>query len=310
MSEEKFSSILDNLTGAAVRGEAVADERLEKGYGGRASVAASEPTGFKNFHRSLCARFGYTHDEQFWWRDLVSLEEHIAINVSPRAADAPSESSELRQALLDVRHAIQFSYDSVGGIDKMPVMMHHDGTVVEFIDSVLKSRAADALDSQPTYSSHQATNCAECGEHKHTPLRIDAMGGYVCLTCIDNKLGALLGEFGQQSEASAGIGEDARFGELIAAYDAAIYSTQKAVRLGSIVAYIDSRASAAPVTAIAPDAAIKIISDTQKHLVDTVRAFGDVSCAAYLSTWHKPDAIAKALGLAAPQQEGSEAGNG
>lgn len=47
-----------------------------------------------------------------------------------------------------------------------------------------------------TYASTQATNCAGCGEYKHTPLRIDAMGGYVCLTCIDRKLGTLLGEFG------------------------------------------------------------------------------------------------------------------
>src|SRR6185312_9866945 len=39
-----------------------------------------------------------------------------------------------------------------------------------------------------TYSSTQATNCAVCGEHKHTPLRIDWMGGYVCLTCIDKQL--------------------------------------------------------------------------------------------------------------------------
>lgn len=46
------------------------------------------------------------------------------------------------------------------------------------------------------YASKQATACAGCGEHKHTPLRIDAMGGYVCLTCIDQKLGSLLGEFG------------------------------------------------------------------------------------------------------------------
>ncbi len=46
------------------------------------------------------------------------------------------------------------------------------------------------------YASKQATTCASCGKHKHTPLRIDAMGGYVCLTCIDQKLGALLGEFG------------------------------------------------------------------------------------------------------------------
>ncbi|EKS9800288.1 MULTISPECIES: hypothetical protein [Burkholderia] len=39
-----------------------------------------------------------------------------------------------------------------------------------------------------TYSSVQATNCACCGEYKHTPLRIDWMGGYVCLTCIDREL--------------------------------------------------------------------------------------------------------------------------
>lgn len=43
-----------------------------------------------------------------------------------------------------------------------------------------------------TYSSKQATNCAGCGLRKHTPLRVDDMGGYVCLTCIDNRLGELL----------------------------------------------------------------------------------------------------------------------
>lgn len=42
--------------------------------------------------------------------------------------------------------------------------------------------------AQTTYSSTQATNCAVCGEQKHTPLRIDWMGGYVCLTCIDKEL--------------------------------------------------------------------------------------------------------------------------
>lgn len=47
-----------------------------------------------------------------------------------------------------------------------------------------------------TYASTQATNCACCGKYKHTPLRIDAMDGYVCLTCIDQKLGSLFGEFG------------------------------------------------------------------------------------------------------------------
>lgn len=43
-----------------------------------------------------------------------------------------------------------------------------------------------------TYASTQATNCAVCGQHKHTPLRVDKMGGYVCLTCIDKELDRLL----------------------------------------------------------------------------------------------------------------------
>lgn len=45
--------------------------------------------------------------------------------------------------------------------------------------------------SEFTYSSRQATNCAGCGRYRHTPLRRDEMGGYVCLTCIDRELDRL-----------------------------------------------------------------------------------------------------------------------
>lgn len=62
-----------------------------------------------------------------------------------------------------------------------------------------------------TYSSTQATKCAGCGEHKHTPLRVDAMGGYVCLTCIDKKLGGLLGEFGYEDDPQRKDAERYRF---------------------------------------------------------------------------------------------------
>ena len=64
---------------------------------------------------------------------------------------------------------------------------------------VWQARAGLAKKAEPSavysYASTQATKCAGCGERKHTPLRIDAMGGYVCLTCIDQKLGLLLDEF-------------------------------------------------------------------------------------------------------------------
>ena len=33
---------------------------------------------FKNFHRLLCERFGYVHDDEHWRRDQLSLIEWIA----------------------------------------------------------------------------------------------------------------------------------------------------------------------------------------------------------------------------------------
>ncbi|MDN7900134.1 hypothetical protein [Burkholderia cepacia] len=53
------------------------------------------------------------------------------------------------------------------------------------------ARAASSIETVAegfTYATTQATACASCGEHKHTPLRVDQMGGYVCLTCIDREL--------------------------------------------------------------------------------------------------------------------------
>ena|SRR3990167_1553333 len=41
-------------------------------------AVVAEGAKFKNFHRRLCARFGYHHDEADWERDQASLEEHIA----------------------------------------------------------------------------------------------------------------------------------------------------------------------------------------------------------------------------------------
>lgn len=42
---------------------------------------------FKNFHRSICERFGYYHDDIDWQRDQVSLEEHIATQFNHVSAE-------------------------------------------------------------------------------------------------------------------------------------------------------------------------------------------------------------------------------
>lgn len=44
---------------------------------------------FKNFHRLLCERFGYAHDDRDWKRDQLSLIEFIA----SKSGAAPSNNS-------------------------------------------------------------------------------------------------------------------------------------------------------------------------------------------------------------------------
>lgn len=44
----------------------------------RTQSAANDSHDFKNFHRLLCERFGYTHDEKDWRRDQLSLIEWVA----------------------------------------------------------------------------------------------------------------------------------------------------------------------------------------------------------------------------------------
>lgn len=51
--------------------------------------------------------------------------------------------------------------------------------------------AVCAAQPSVTYSSTQATICAGCGDYKHTPLRQDHLGGYICLTCIDKQLAGM-----------------------------------------------------------------------------------------------------------------------
>lgn len=85
----------------------------------------ADAKAFKNFHRALCARFKYSHDEKDWRRDQVSLEEHIAKQVgdfegaeamvqyvyniaqqrSPSVTDALSEVIFLRSVVISIRNA-------------------------------------------------------------------------------------------------------------------------------------------------------------------------------------------------------------
>lgn len=102
------------------------------------------------------------------------------------------------------------------------------------------------LRSRWTYASTQATNCAGCGAHKHTPLRVDWMGGYVCLTCIDEKLEELHGAQVQHSvlEGWKLVPEDATL-EMVEALKAELVTTSKGGILRAGIA-LNAAITAAP----------------------------------------------------------------
>ncbi len=63
------------------------------------------------------------------------------------------------------------------------------------LNEVKELRVIAEESSKYAYASKQKTNCAICGENKHTPLKIAKLGGYICLTCIDKELNVLLANY-------------------------------------------------------------------------------------------------------------------
>jgi len=60
---------------------------------------------FKNFHRLLCERFGYVHDDSDWKRDQASLIEWIANHAtgSPPVVDSMAFVLNVLEASADQR---------------------------------------------------------------------------------------------------------------------------------------------------------------------------------------------------------------
>ncbi|MBN3779942.1 hypothetical protein G3O06_20610 [Burkholderia sp. Ac-20345] len=99
-------------------------------------------------------------------------DEQVYQHSSPNAAGADTHALALR-----VVHA-----------ESSRTLSHKDFDMCMRIAKAAISQAPARVAEDFTYASKQAATCALCGEHKHTPLRIDWMGGYVCLTCIDREL--------------------------------------------------------------------------------------------------------------------------
>lgn len=108
----------DEATAAALTAFDRTRSRLQKALARRATAGNTTPTDFtqcewcghsqpsladadfKNFHRLLCERFGYAHDDRDWKRDQLSLIEFIA----SKSGAAPSDTSPVGATRTPTQH--------------------------------------------------------------------------------------------------------------------------------------------------------------------------------------------------------------
>ncbi|UWF46897.1 hypothetical protein NYP20_16230 [Pseudomonas sp. N3-W] len=110
----------ERLTGSVVHRRAQADQ-YDKALTEIADQRDQLKASFKNFHRSLCARFGYFHDDIDWQRDQMSLEEHIATQFGHVSAEAGALRSQMEVVQ---RGAGQLKAENEALLDAMTRIMH------------------------------------------------------------------------------------------------------------------------------------------------------------------------------------------
>ena len=106
---------------------------------------------------------------------LLAEIEHLTATLYKERAEHEAEVERLTNETADLKNRLHDEKQSVRNLEAR----------------IAELEAQDVEPVAFTYSSKQATKCACCGVHKHTPLRVDFMGGYVCLTCIDMRLEVL-----------------------------------------------------------------------------------------------------------------------
>lgn len=109
---------------------------------------------------------------------------------------------------------------------------------------------------------------------------------------LDGKFADLRAQLARQGQGEAvaivDAGEEGLFVEILIGRDGSPLKLGDKLYLGAPT----------PTSAVQGENTLAIIRAVQTHIVDVVRAYGNINCAAYISTWHKPEQIAAAIRLA------------
>lgn len=126
---------------------AIAELRKERDGWADAGYAAStqQSDEFKNFHRLLCERFNYVHDEKDWNRDQLSLIEHIA----RKAAPAPEVAEPVYQA-------------RARGVEQQWSDVNHNGFRAALAMRSMEARILYAAPTLPAHSLEALRDVIRC----------------------------------------------------------------------------------------------------------------------------------------------------
>lgn len=143
-----------------------------------ADTAKQSDAEFKNFHRLLCERFGYEHDDEHWKRDQLSLIEHLAwgrCTTHPQKIAAPAIDTAKPHSVGDWIWSELMDYCKVRGIAP--------ATADRLFEIVKRARAkfdaAPAIDAAPEKSQtgYREAGVWEPDGSKFTTYRNENLNG-------------------------------------------------------------------------------------------------------------------------------------
>ena len=128
-------------------------------------VVTEDAHQFKNFHRLLCERFGYCHDEKDWRRDQVSLIEHIAALTEERdrlkqwQADQVEVIDEAKALITELnadKKALEAERDrlALANAELKPLLQNIGDGIANMFDQLVKGNWRDDHDHDVKMNVH------------------------------------------------------------------------------------------------------------------------------------------------------------
>lgn len=135
---------------------------------------------FKNFHRVLCERFDYTHDEKDWRRDQVSLIEWIAKRRAEKAEATRPEAVVVKGLPWAQNGRAEYSmWANVDHIDRCYTIEPNSNVFEVETRVFLSEYGSDSLGLHPTFEAAKAAAQADYERRILSAIELKPVAGAI-----------------------------------------------------------------------------------------------------------------------------------